>query len=91
MKRLKLAMAIVETLFAIPVLGMMIIVGMIWIPLALALVGHIINLVFSVKGKEKTTGSILGIIASTVGLIPVVGWILHVLTAIFLFIEAFEE
>ena len=91
MNGLKLVMAIVETLFAIPVLGMMIIVGMIWIPLGLALVGHIVCLVFSVKNSTKKRAPIMGIIAATVGLIPFVGWVLHILTAIFYYMEAFNE
>jgi hypothetical protein len=91
MKGNKLAFAIVETVFAIPILGAMIIMGLLWIPLGLALIGHIINLVFSIKAGGAKLGSIMGILASTVGLIPVVGWILHILTAIFLYNEAFKE
>ena len=91
MKGNKLAFAIVETVFAVPLLGMAIIVGCLWIPLGLALVGHIINLVFSCKEGNKKAGSILGILASTVGLIPFVGWVLHILAAIMLYVEAFKE
>jgi len=91
MNGLKLGLAILETIFAIPVLGMVFIVGLVWIPLAIALVGHIIALVFSVKYQTKKTAPIMGIIAATVGLIPIVGWILHILTAIFYYMEAFSE
>lgn len=91
MNSLKLAMAIVETLFAIPVLGAMIIMGLFYIPLLIALAGHIITLVITSKAGGKKRGPIMGIIASTVGIIPIVGMILHILTAVFCYIEAFNE
>jgi len=86
---LKLASAIVETVFAIPVLGAMIILGFVWIPLICALALHIVTLVLTKKDR-KINGSVFGILAATIGLIPFVGWVLHVLAAIFLWIEAFK-
>ncbi|ADU32474.1 membrane protein [Evansella cellulosilytica] len=77
-----------EAILAIPVLGASIIIGLLWIPLFVMLVLHIITLILTKKDGGKTTGSILGIVTSCVGWIPFVGWVMHVLTAIFLMINA---
>lgn len=87
---LKLACAIMETVFAIPLFGAMVIVGLVWIPLVLSLGLHIVTLVLT-KEKRKINGNVLGILAATVGIIPFVGWILHVLAAVFCWQEAFKE
>jgi len=77
-----------EALLGIPVLGGSIIIGLLWTPLIFMLAVHIVGLVLSVKSNSKKVGHILGIIASCVGFIPFVGMVLHILTAIFLLIEA---
>lgn len=81
--------AIMETIFAIPVLGAMLIMGLLWTPLALALVFHIVTLVLT-KNDRKMAGNILGIIASSIGWIPFVGFVLHILSAVFCWVEAFK-
>jgi uncharacterized membrane protein len=86
---LKLASAIIETIFAIPIIGAMIILGFVWVPLIIALILHIVVLVLTIDTRNKT-GSILGICASIFGFIPFVGWILHVIAAIFLWLETFN-
>jgi hypothetical protein len=88
---MQLVGAIIETVFAIPVLGAALIIGALWIPLGIALIVHIIALVFTIQAKSSKVGPILGIIASTVGLIPFVGWILHILAAIFNYSGAFKK
>lgn len=77
-----------EAFLAIPVLGGLIIVSLLWIPLAIMLVLHIVTLVLTKKDGGASTGSILGIVTSCVGWIPFVGWVMHVLTAVFLMIDA---
>lgn len=77
-----------EALLGIPIIGGSIIVGLLWTPLILMLVLHIIGLVVSVKADVKKTGHILGIVSSCIGFIPFVGMVLHILTAIFLLMEA---
>ncbi|GGC77124.1 hypothetical protein GCM10007216_04530 [Thalassobacillus devorans] len=79
-----------EAVLAIPVLGASIIIGLFWFPLVVMLVLHIVTLILTKKDGGKTTGSILGIITSCIGWIPVVGWIMHILSAIFLMINAAE-
>ncbi|MED3625334.1 hypothetical protein [Neobacillus thermocopriae] len=77
-----------EAFLGIPILGGFFIILWNWAPLAIMLVLHIITLIYSNKEGKVKTGPILGIVSSVVGLIPIVGWFLHIITAIFLLIEA---
>lgn len=77
-----------EAFLGIPVIGGAFIIGLLWIPLAVMLVLHIITLVLTRKDGGPATGSILGIVASALGWIPGVGMVLHILAAIFLMINA---
>ena len=88
---LMLVMTSIETLFAIPILGGLLIVALLWIPLAIALVGHIVTLVFANRHSESLTPSILGIIASVLGFIPIVGFGLHLAAAITGFVKVFSN
>ncbi|MFC0187762.1 hypothetical protein ACFFJY_05640 [Fictibacillus aquaticus] len=77
-----------EALLGVPVLGGSIVLSLFWTPLALMLVLHIITFVLTKKDGGATTGSILGIVTSCVGWIPFVGMIMHILSAIFLMLDA---
>ncbi|ATD55001.1 hypothetical protein [Clostridium chauvoei] len=88
LKILKWVTGGIEAFLAIPVIGGSFIVSLLWIPLAVMLALHITILVFCKKENLPITGNILGIIASALGWVPIVGWILHILTAIFVMIEA---
>lgn len=79
-----------ETLLGIPVLGASIIIGLVWTPLAIMLVFHIVNLVLSKNEDLPVAGSILGIVGNAIGWIPFVGMIMHILTAIFVMVEAYK-
>ena len=76
-----------EAFFGIPILGGSIIISLSWKPLLVLLVLHIIVVVFSYQQGEYAYGNIFGIVSSCIGWIPVVGMIMHILTAIFIFIE----
>ena len=89
-KGLKLASAIVETVLGIPLLGGLIVIGFAWTPLFLALGLHIITLIFSIKQNVSKPGSILGIVTSCVGAIPVVGMIMHIISAVILWTEWYK-
>ncbi|WP_057760295.1 hypothetical protein [Cytobacillus praedii] len=80
-----------EAILGIPVLGATIVVGLLWIPLAIMLVLHIITLVLTKKDGGASAGSILGIVTSCVAWIPFVGMIMHILSAIFLMIDASKK
>jgi len=77
-----------EALLGIPVLGASIILGLFWSPLVIMLALHIVTLVLTKKDGGRSTGSILGIVTSCLGWIPFVGMVLHILSAIFLMIDA---
>ncbi len=79
-----------EALLGIPVLGASIIIGLVWTPLAIMLVFHIVNLVLSKNEDLPVAGSILGIVGNAIGWIPFVGMIIHILTAIFVMVEAYK-
>ena len=59
-----------EALLGIPVLGASIIIGLVWTPLAIMLVFHIVNLVLSKNEDLPVAGSILGIVGNAIGWIP---------------------
>ena len=80
----------IEALLGIPVLGASIIIGLAWTPLLIMLAFHIVNLVLSKKEDLPIAGSILGIVGNTIGWIPFVGMIMHILTAIFVMMEAYK-
>lgn len=85
---LKWVTGALEAILGIPVLGAAIVIGLLWFPLAIMLVLHIITLVLTKKDGGASVGSILGIITSCVAWIPGVGIIMHILSAIFLMINA---
>ncbi|MEH7503942.1 hypothetical protein V7152_18335 [Neobacillus drentensis] len=77
-----------EALLGVPILGGTIVIGLVWTPLAMMLILHIVTLVFTKKEGGSTTGSILGIVTSCLAWIPFVGMIMHIITAIILMIDA---
>ncbi|WP_195989304.1 hypothetical protein [Clostridium sp. D53t1_180928_C8] len=80
----------IEALLGIPVLGASIILGLAWTPLFIMLAFHIVNLVLSKKENLPIAGSVLGIVGNAIGWIPFVGMIMHILTAIFVMMEAYK-
>jgi len=77
-----------EAILGIPFLGASIILGFYWAPLGIMLVLHIITLVLTKKDGGSYVRSVLGIITSCIGWIPFVGMIMHILSAIFLMVDA---
>lgn len=77
-----------EIFLGIPLIGAAVIVGLVWTPLAVMLVLHIVTLVLSVQNNETKYGSIMGIVTSCIAWIPFVGMIMHILTGIFLMVSA---
>ncbi|MBM7553676.1 hypothetical protein [Thalassobacillus pellis] len=85
---LKWITGILEGLLAIPFLGGLFIIGAGWQPLAFMFVFHLITLIFSIRDKRFSVGSVVGMIANVIGVIPGIGWIMHTLTAIILLVDA---
>lgn len=86
-RTLKLVTAIAESVLAIPVLGGILVLASFWSLLGVMLILHIITLILSIKAGKSKYGSIIGIVANAIGWIPVVGWIMHIATAITLWIS----
>jgi uncharacterized membrane protein len=79
-----------EAFWAIPFVGGTIILSFAWTPLVVMLALHIVALIFSISDKRNIHGSILGIVTSVVGWIPIIGWIMHMISAVFLMIDAHQ-
>ncbi|CDQ20478.1 hypothetical protein SAMN05192559_105260 [Halobacillus karajensis] len=77
-----------EAFLAIPIAGGAFIFSNAWFPLLFMFIFHLITLVVSAKEKRSYAGSILGMITSAIGAIPIIGWIMHTITAIVLLIDA---
>lgn len=76
-----------EAILGIPVLGGLIVISMAYIPLFIMLALHIVTLVLTKRDGGRSVGSILGIITSCIAVIPIVGMVMHILSAIFLMID----
>lgn len=90
-KALKLTTAILETILAIPVLGGAIVIGTLYWALVIMFILHLITLILSVINKESFYGSVVGLITSCLAWIPFLGWALHLITAILLYVTAFKK
>lgn len=80
-----------EAFLGIPFIGGTFVVGLAWTPLLIMLALHIVTLVISRKEGFKSSGSVLGIVTSCVGWIPIVGMIMHILSAVSLMTDAAKE
>ncbi|MBF0384817.1 MAG: hypothetical protein HQL27_02995 [Candidatus Omnitrophica bacterium] len=81
-----LACAIVETILAVPFIGAGVIISLAYIPLVAALVLHIISLIQCINEKLPKYGNITGLVTSVVGMVPLLGFIMHVTSAAMLWI-----
>ncbi|RSL31466.1 hypothetical protein D7Z54_20730 [Salibacterium salarium] len=80
-----------EALLAIPFIGGSIVFFTGYSALGIALVLHIITLLLTFVYRTAKTPSIIGIITSLIAGIPVIGWIMHTITAILLIVSAFAD
>ncbi|KKK37184.1 membrane protein [Mesobacillus campisalis] len=85
---LKWFTGVFEALLGIPFLGGAFIISNGWTPLFIMLILHIVTLFFSFKEIQNKYGSVLGIVTSVIGWIPVVGMIMHIVTALALLFDA---
>lgn len=79
---------VLEALLGIPFLGGIYILSQAWTPLIVMLFLHIVTWIFTHRDRGITAGSILGVITSLIAWIPLVGMIMHIITAIVLFLTA---
>ncbi len=77
-----------ELLLAIPFLGGLIVLSTVYVALGIMLVLHILTLIMSRDESEPVYGSVMGIVTSVLAWIPLLGWLLHLITAILLLVSA---
>lgn len=77
-----------EAILGIPFIGGSIVIGFGYTPLVVALIIHIITLVMAKKAGVTAFGNILGIVTSCLAWIPILGMILHIISAIFILLDA---
>ncbi|MCQ6275794.1 hypothetical protein JMM81_12595 [Bacillus sp. V3B] len=80
-----------EALWGIPILGGAIILSLAWTPLLVMAALHIVTLVFCAKEDTNKAGNILGLITSLVGWIPVVGMVMHIISAVIIMLDAYKS
>ncbi|WP_026832130.1 hypothetical protein [Exiguobacterium undae] len=77
-----------EAVLGIPLLGGLFIMGTGYTPLLFMLAFHIVVVALTARAGRVSKGNIVGIVASTVGVIPVVGMLLHMAAAITILLDA---
>ena len=87
LRLLKWISAGIDSFLGIPVLGGAIILSTGWTPLGIMFIFHIVLVIFSSKAGEKAAGNVVGIITSVVGFIPILGMIMHLVTAAVIALE----
>lgn len=77
-----------EAFLGIPIVGGSFILSTTWGALLVMFILHLITLLITRKENGSITGSVLGIVTSFVGVIPILGMIMHIATAVVLLIDA---
>ncbi|MDQ0297922.1 putative membrane protein [Salibacterium salarium] len=80
-----------EALLAIPLIGGSIVLFSGYSALGIALTLHIITFIIAYVYRTAKTPSVFGIITSLIAGIPVIGWLLHTITAILLLVSAVSD
>ena len=82
---------IYEAVMALPVLGWLMGVhsfGFFW---AMGIIINVGAVVVAVKAKKATYGNIVGIVANIFGIVPILGWFLHLVATTLIFVIFFKE
>ncbi|GGE01607.1 hypothetical protein [Paenibacillus nasutitermitis] len=88
---LRFISAILEACLGIPIVGGLFVISMSYSPLMFMFVLHLITLFFCFRERSGKIGSIAGIVTSLLAWIPILGMIMHILSAIILFISAASD
>lgn len=76
-----------EAILGIPIIGGLIVMGYGYTPLLIMAVLHIVAMYLSQKEGTSTTGSKIGLATSLIAWIPFVGMVMHIISAVFIFLE----
>ncbi|HLR61508.1 MAG TPA: hypothetical protein VK097_03605 [Lentibacillus sp.] len=77
-----------EAFLGIPLIGGSFILSTSWGALFVMFILHLVTLLIARNEKGSIAGSVLGMVTSFIGVIPIVGMIMHIITAIVLLIDA---
>lgn len=88
---LLLVTAIIEAILGFPVLGGTLVILSGYTVLFAVLVLHIVTLILCSQHNKPVVGSILGIVTSVLAWIPILGMVLHLMSAVFLFIAVSKK
>ncbi|WP_079526467.1 hypothetical protein [Halobacillus hunanensis] len=88
---MKWVTGVAEGLLAIPIAGGAFVISTGWMALLVMFILHAITLIISIKDSKFSSGSIVGMVASFLGAIPILGWMLHTAAALVLLIDAGQE
>ncbi|MFB4167157.1 hypothetical protein [Virgibacillus sp. JSM 102003] len=77
-----------EAFLGIPIIGGAFVLSSGWGALFVMFILHLVTLLIAHNEKGSKAGSIIGMVTSAVGVIPVIGMIMHIITAIVLLIDA---
>ncbi|MFD2705892.1 hypothetical protein [Salibacterium lacus] len=80
-----------EALLAIPIIGGSIVVFSGYSALWTAFILHLIAIAIMFVYRRSKAPNIFGLVASVIGLIPVVGWIMHVIAAVWLIMDGVSD
>lgn len=80
-----------EAFLALPVIGGLFIIANGWVPLAIAFLLHAVAIVILQRERKPIVGNVLGIITSILAFIPIVGWVMHGVTALVLLFEGISS
>lgn len=90
-KLFKWGTCVYEAFLALPVLGGLFIIANGWVPLAVAFLLHAVAIVTLQRERKPIVGNVLGIITSILAFIPLLGWIMHGITALVLLVEGISS
>lgn len=90
-KAMKMITGAMEGFLAIPLLGAIIIIATGYYALIGMLILHVLTFVLSIRDKNSVLGPMLGVFASLLGVIPFLGWFLHLIASIVLIVGAFKR
>ncbi|MFS0750336.1 hypothetical protein [Oceanobacillus sp. 1P07AA] len=82
---------VAEALLGIPFIGGIYIFSNAWTPLFVMLLLHILTLILAKRDGRWIAGSVIGIITSVIAWIPIVGMVMHWISAIVLIISGMQS
>lgn len=87
-KTLKWITGTLEVILALPVVGVSIVLGSHYIVLPIMFVLHLFTFMMTKKDRGAKSGSVIGMVASCIGWLPLLTIAPHLLAAFFLFVNA---